>query len=91
MRNNSCENLGVLYLRGEGVAQDEKHASALFKQSCAGGEQKQPYSCGEVQRLGLGVPQDLARALSLFAAACKKSHWEPTCSRVKELEASGQR
>ncbi len=61
-------------------------------------------SCLVLERMrssGLGVPidQKLAAELALrtcegglaalFQVACSRSHWEPACSRAKEVEGSG--
>ncbi len=65
-----CNNLGVLYSKGSGVAKDAARAEALFEKACAIGRAD---SCGGAAQMlynGNGVAQDKKKAARLFEQGC---------------------
>lgn len=70
----ACNNLGVLYRSGFGVAQDLTKAKSLYAQAC---ESKEPLGChnlGFMYAFGIGVSQNFALAQSYFGKACNLGH-----------------
>ena len=51
-------NLGVMYLNGQGVLQDDKEAIKLFKLAAEQGKNKAQSNLGFMYQNGLGVLQD---------------------------------
>lgn len=68
----ACYELGRLYARGEGVAQDYARAVQLYDQACKGGVTFSCTNLGVSYELGNGVAQDYARALQLYDQACNE-------------------
>lgn len=65
---SGCQDLGVLYAQGQGVARDYVKAGKLFKQACDGGEMNGCENLGDLYKFNLG---DLNRARELYNQACK--------------------
>jgi TPR repeat protein len=66
-----CNDLGVLYYGGHGVAQDYAQAAALYKKACDGGETVSCSNLGAVYYVGgHGVAQDYAQAAAPYKKAC---------------------
>jgi hypothetical protein len=66
----SCFMLGSLYHHGQGVAHDDAHAVALFRQSCETGYSRGCGLLGESYLFGQGVPRDMAAAKQILEKAC---------------------
>lgn len=66
----SCNSLGLIYLRGTGVAEDDSRAFAAFKQSCDGGNMPGCVNLGVLYTRGTGVAKDEVRAAALFQQGC---------------------
>ncbi len=66
----SCNNLGVMATRGDGVPKDPKRAEALFEKACAAGE---PNGCvNRAQMYDEGyTEEDAALATDLYRRACE--------------------
>ncbi len=74
----SCSTLGTLYLRGQGVAQDQARALDLFQQSCADGWPRGCGLVGESYLFGQGTPVVLPKALESLEKACELGD-PPSC------------
>ncbi|MFC5489194.1 tetratricopeptide repeat protein [Dokdonella soli] len=59
-------NLGLLYLAGEGVKQDYAKARDLFERATAASSPYAPCNLGEMYLAGQGVAKDEKRAVALF-------------------------
>ena len=55
-------NLGVMYRRGVGVAQDHAEAVRLYSLAAAQGDASAQFNLGTMYDTGQGVPQDYAKA-----------------------------
>ena len=66
----ACNNLGVLYEQGIGVAIDYVRARALYVQACEGGEPRGCHNLGVLATDGHGEPADPAAARAWFQRAC---------------------
>ncbi|MEM9250237.1 MAG: caspase family protein [Pseudomonadota bacterium] len=58
--------VGVLHLRGRGVARDYEAALALFRDAAAAGDAPAMVLIGILHQDGLGVPRDAAEAVTWF-------------------------
>lgn len=67
----SCNNLGLLYSRGEGVAEDQGKAVQLLQQACDGGMMLACSNLGTHYGSGRGAPRDDAKAAALYGRACE--------------------
>jgi len=65
-----CENLGILYLRGDGVPRDPERAIREFDKACRGGEPTACSNAGLMYRNGDGVVRDDNQALAYLTTAC---------------------
>jgi TPR repeat protein/predicted Zn-dependent peptidase len=72
-----CNSLALVYLEGRsGQKRDPPRAVTLFQRACDLGS---PAACGNLgflTRQGIGVSQDLVRAIGLLTRACDASWWE---------------
>src|SRR3954468_13904051 len=88
-RAAGCYELGVLYVKGQGVAADPPHANQLFELACHGGSAA---GCAElggryIQKIG-GAASD-ARILDLVRQACD-GHNAAGCAHLAFLYATGR-
>ena len=67
---DGCNNLGVLYVTGEGVKQDYFKAKILFTKTCDSGKADGCTNLGNLYYNGLGVQQDHIKAKTLYIKAC---------------------
>ncbi|MGE4074885.1 MAG: tetratricopeptide repeat protein [Reyranella sp.] len=68
-------NLGILFLRGQGVARDLVQARAWLEKAAAGGDPLALYALGRAMDEGSDqVPADPVRAADLFRRAAEKGH-----------------
>jgi TPR repeat protein len=65
-----CNNLGVGYENGRGVARDQARANALYEKACGLGDGLGCANLGFNHANGKGVAQDQARANALFEKSC---------------------
>ncbi|MBH0202510.1 MAG: sel1 repeat family protein [Nitrospira sp.] len=66
----ACNALGLLYMKGEGVKQDDARAAALFKKACDGGDVGGCSNLGVMYAEGIGVLQDDAQAAAFSRIGC---------------------
>jgi uncharacterized protein len=66
----SCDNLGVRYLQGDGVAKDAQKANALFQRACDGGDYMGCFDIAESYRFGEGVGKDTKSAAAYYQRGC---------------------
>ncbi len=64
-------NLGSLYLRGAGVAEDAVVGADWIEKAATGGFARAAYNLGRLYEDGSGVPQDTAKALEWFRSAAE--------------------
>jgi len=62
-------NLGMMYDKGQGVAQDYKEAVRLYKLAAQQGYAEAQFNLGLMYRNGQGTPQDFVRAHMWFNIA----------------------
>ena len=67
-------NLGMLYARGDGVAEDLAEAARWFEQAAEQGQVEAQARLGSMYARGLGVEQDYARAARWLAKAAEQHH-----------------
>ena len=65
-----CNELGVMYGTGEGVAKDLARAATLYQRACDGGEMWGCVNLGVMYGTGEGVARDRPRAIDLYQQAC---------------------
>jgi serine/threonine-protein kinase len=66
----ACDNLGVMYATGKGVAKDDARAAALYATACNAGNALGCNNLGNIFASGRGVSKDNAQAASLYTKAC---------------------
>ncbi len=69
-----CGNLALSARWGEGMDVDLERAAALFARACHSDPRDEARSCNELGLMhdaGIGVPQDDAKAASLYQLACR--------------------
>src|SRR5438094_5062081 len=66
----SCNNLGLMYGNGDGVAKDAARAAALYRKACDGGDARGCTNLGVMYANGDGVAKDAAQAVALNRKAC---------------------
>ena len=67
-------NLGVRYLNGRGVPQDDAEAVRWFRQAAEQGLAESQFNLGVMYTTGEGVPQDDAEAMRWFRQAAEQGH-----------------
>ncbi|RYZ05466.1 MAG: sel1 repeat family protein [Myxococcales bacterium] len=67
---DSCHNVGMAYMTGEGVVQDLPKAALIFQNACAAGLARSCTNLGHLYREGRGVKQDSRKAAELFTKGC---------------------
>ena len=67
----SCSEIGYAYLKGRGVATDDKRALSVFTAACERGGAMACANLGDMYENGYGVPVDRARSFELWAKACE--------------------
>jgi TPR repeat protein len=66
-----CNNLGLMYATGAGVARDDRRAVELLQKGCDGGELRACANVGSRYLLGDGVAEDTVRGRALVDRACR--------------------
>ena len=69
----AISGLGQLYLFGQGVAKDEKHAFNLLKKAAELGDARGQSGLGLIFYWGYGVPKDYAQAIQWFQQAANQN------------------
>lgn len=67
-------NLGVAYLEGKGVAQDDQEAVKWFRMSAEHGYSEAQYNLGQMYRMGKGVLQNDHEAVKWYRLAAQNGH-----------------
>lgn len=67
----ACVNLGLMLLRGDGIAPDPARGAALHIKACDLGLAVACGRLGVLYRTGNGLPRDEAKAAAAFARACE--------------------
>jgi len=67
--SNAEYNLGVLYMKGLGVAKDPARALRWYRKAAAGGNALAKFGLGVMYATGVGVPQDYLEARMWFDLA----------------------
>ena len=82
---DSCNNLGVLYGRGEGVSKDNHKATELYEKACHLGDTEFGCSNAGVHYFnGDGVFTDKQKAFELFEKGCNAGS-EEACNKKKAM------
>ncbi|MGD0799755.1 MAG: serine/threonine-protein kinase [Terracidiphilus sp.] len=84
----ACDNLGVMYANGNGVAKDDGHAATLYSKACDAGDALGCSNLGNIYSSGRGVSKDSARAAALYLKACNLSN-AIACSNLGNLYRFG--
>ena len=66
--------LGLMYVGGEGVAQDEKQAAAWFRKAAEQGDASAQYNLGVMYEQGKGVAQDYKQAVAWYRKAAEQGY-----------------
>jgi uncharacterized protein len=75
--------LGLLYVRGLGVAQDYAKARELFEKAADKGDATAMANLGLIYRSGLGVAQDSSKAREWYQKAADKGNAAANASPEK--------
>jgi hypothetical protein len=75
--STACTNLGFLYERGRGVAEDQARAVALYQQGCDGSSCRASnlggcVNVGRAYRDGIGAEKNEEKAAGIFREACDR-------------------
>jgi TPR repeat protein len=73
----ACGNLGALYLRGKGVAEDAARAAQLFAEGARRGHPESMLLYAHSLEYGTGIPADRTQA----------THWYVQAARLGNAEA----
>ncbi|MGH8274704.1 MAG: tetratricopeptide repeat protein [Gammaproteobacteria bacterium] len=69
---NAQHNLGLRYVKGQGVARNYKKSAYWFSKAAEQGESRSQYDLGLQYKYGQGVPKDYKKAADLFRKAAKQ-------------------
>jgi len=67
-------NLGLMYVKGNGVPQDYAEAAKWFRKAAEQGFARAQYNLGIIYQTGKGVPQDYAEAVRWYLKAAEQGH-----------------
>jgi TPR repeat protein len=84
-----CNNLGLMYYRGEGVAKDLNRAADLYKRACDAGGSGGCLNLGLMYLRGESVPKDPNRAADLFKRSCDENAAQ-ACTNLGLMYARGE-
>jgi hypothetical protein len=84
-----CNNLGLMYYRGEGVAKDLNRAAELYKRACDAGGSGGCLNLGLMYLRGESVPKDPNRAADLFKRSCDENLAQ-ACTNLGLMYARGE-
>jgi serine/threonine protein kinase len=85
----ACKNLGNMYRKGDGIAQDYPRAASLYSRACNGGNMRSCANLGFLYANGSGVVKDDAHATQLYTTACNGGDGMG-CSNLGNVYASGR-
>lgn len=86
-----CYNLGILTMRGLGMAADQAAALALFRQAAAGGHAKSMNLVGRFTEEGWHTPRDPIAALDWYRRSAEGGDYRGQHNYATALLALGQR
>lgn len=69
--------VGMMYLAGQGVNQDQAEGAKWVEKAAAQGHPYALFKMGEIYQQGTGVPKDLGRAAEFFKQAAQKGVGSP--------------
>ncbi len=81
---DAMTNLGVMYRKGTGVAQDDAAAVRWYRKAAEKGNAKAMYNLGFMYREGRGLTQDDAEAVRWYRKAAEKGQVEAVRARIAE-------
>ena len=81
-------NLGVMYVKGEGVRQDYKKAIEWYEKAATKGDASAQYNLGVMYYNGQVVKQDYKKAKEWFGKACDGGY-QKGCDTYKILNQEG--
>ncbi len=67
-------NLGLMYRKGQGVAQDDAEAVGWWRKAAEQGDARAQSNLGVMYAKGQGVPQDDAKAVGWYRKAAEQGH-----------------
>jgi len=67
----ACNQLGLLYEKGQGVVVDYPRAAAYYRKACEGGQAEGCNHLGALYGTGRGLPKDDQQATALYRKACE--------------------
>jgi FOG: TPR repeat, SEL1 subfamily len=67
-------NLGLMYIKGNGVPQDYAEAAKWFRKAAEQGFARAQYNLGIIYQTGNGVPQDYAEAIKWYLNAAEQGY-----------------
>ena len=76
----SCNRLGLMYAKGEGVEKNRETSATLYQQACDGGNVDGCSNLASRLANGDGVEKDIAKSKALYAKACEGGH-ESACDK----------
>ena len=79
-------NLGLLYVAGEGVPQDQAKGFALLRKAADRNDSYAQYNLGWAYESGTGVPRDTQEAIKWYRKASNQGH-EQANARLAGLTA----
>jgi TPR repeat protein len=85
----ACNNLGLAYQSGRGVAEDFEQARTAFQRACGEGFAEGCSNEGVLHEQGLGVAKNLGDAQRLYLQACRRGS-ALGCSNLGALYAEGR-
>lgn len=79
--------LGLMYLHGEGVAQDDKRAFSYFQKASDKGDITSQYWLGYCYENGVGVTKDMAQAITWYQKSAQRGDHvsEPSIHALQRL------
>lgn len=80
-------HLGLMYARGDGVAQDLARAALWIRRAAEQGHAHSQYLAGHMYARGDGVERDLAQAHMWFSLATRSGWWKAREAREKLVDA----
>jgi TPR repeat protein len=72
--DQAMANLGLMYLKGEGVSKDIQKAKEWFEKACAFDNDSAYYNLALMYQSSIGVKEDIPKAIEYFRRAVAKNH-----------------
>jgi len=81
-------NLGMMYISGRGVTQDDAQAIAWWRKAAERGDADAEYSLGRMYTGGRGIAKDRDQAVAWYRKAADQGHGGAQ-EMLNEMEATG--